>query len=98
MPFVIIAQRSHVCVAVERRRDLRRTSRTTPSHRDSRLPLQRISPSHRLSRWIGAFAAAMLLFVAPARAQLTIEIVGGAGTAIPIAVLPFENDAAAPAG
>jgi TolB protein len=36
----------------------------------------------------------MLLVTAPARAQLTIEIVGGAGTAIPIAVVPFDNEPA----
>jgi TolB protein len=38
---------------------------------------------------------AVLLGVAlAARAQLTIDIVGGAGTTIPIAVLPFDNDPA----
>lgn len=45
---------------------------------------------------------AMLLFTslaaAPARAQLTIEIVGGAGTAIPISIVPFENEISWPLG
>ncbi|MEO6564555.1 MAG: Tol-Pal system beta propeller repeat protein TolB [Casimicrobiaceae bacterium] len=35
---------------------------------------------------------------ASARAQLTIEIVGGAGTAIPIAVVPMEGESAFPLG
>jgi TolB protein len=33
-----------------------------------------------------------LLAAAPARAQLSIEIVGGAGTTIPIAIVPFEYE------
>ncbi len=42
----------------------------------------------------------MLAFLAaaPARAQLTIEIVGGAGTTIPIAVVPFQGEGAFPLG
>jgi len=43
-------------------------------------------------------AADLALAAAPARAQLTIEIVGGAGTAIPIAVVPFEGESAFPLG
>jgi TolB protein len=43
-----------------------------------------------------AFAALILLSLAPARAQLTIEIVGGAGTAIPIAIVPFDGEPAGP--
>jgi TolB protein len=42
---------------------------------------------------------AALLCVVPlsaARAQLTIEIVGGAGTAIPIAIVPFEGEVGFP--
>lgn len=39
-----------------------------------------------------------LSLVAPARAQLTIEIVGGAGTTIPIAVVPFDGENAFPLG
>ncbi|HEX4883049.1 MAG TPA: Tol-Pal system protein TolB, partial [Casimicrobiaceae bacterium] len=42
-------------------------------------------------------ATALLPFAA-ARAQLTIEIVGGAGTTIPIAIVPFEGEAAYPLG
>jgi TolB protein len=45
-----------------------------------------------------ALAAALVLPLAPARAQLTIEIVGGAGTAIPIAIVPFEGEGAFPLG
>ena len=44
-----------------------------------------------------------LLFLAflpvfSAHAQLTIEIVGGAGTTIPIAIVPFENESTYPLG
>ena len=43
--------------------------------------------------------AAVLFFLSFAvRAQLTIEIVGGAGTAIPIAIVPFAGEAAFPLG
>ena len=42
-------------------------------------------------------ASALLPFAA-ARAQLTIDIVGGAGTTIPIAIVPFEGEAAFPLG
>ena len=45
-----------------------------------------------------ALVALALLAAAPARAQLTIEIVGGAGTAIPIAIVPFENESTWPLG
>ena len=50
---------------------------------------------HRLL--IAALTFAVLA-VAPARAQLTIEIVGGAGTAVPIAIVPFDNEANWPLG
>ena len=49
-------------------------------------------------RLLFAFLAFAVLAVAPARAQLTIEIVGGAGTAVPIAVVPFENESTWPLG
>src|SRR5438445_12766429 len=44
-----------------------------------------------------------LLFLAflpvfSAHAQLTIEIVGGAGTTIPIAIVPFDNESTYPLG
>ncbi len=47
---------------------------------------------HRSLRLAVALAALILLSAAPARAQLTIEIVGGAGTAIPIAIVPFDGE------
>jgi len=51
-----------------------------------------------LRRLIFAFLALTFLACSPARAQLTIEIVGGAGTTIPIAIVPFENEANWPLG
>jgi TolB protein len=39
-----------------------------------------------------------LLAAAPARAQLTIEIVGGSGSAVPIAIVPFESESNWPLG
>ena len=45
-----------------------------------------------------AFLAFAVLASSPARAQLTIEIVGGAGTTIPIAIVPFENESNWPLG
>lgn len=42
--------------------------------------------------------ALLALPFASARAQLTIEIVGGAGTAIPIAVVPMQGESAFPLG
>ena len=46
------------------------------------------------------FIALVALLVVPflARAQLTIEIVGGAGTAIPIAIVPFGGESSFPLG
>ena len=51
-----------------------------------------------MRRLLFAFFAFASLIAAPARAQLTIEIVGGAGTAIPIAIVPFENETNWPLG
>jgi TolB protein len=51
-----------------------------------------------LHRLILATLAFMVLAVAPASAQLTIEIVGGGGTTIPIAIVPFENESTWPLG
>jgi TolB protein len=51
-----------------------------------------------LRRLIFAVLAFMVLAAVPARAQLTIEIVGGAGTTVPIAIVPFENEANWPLG
>jgi TolB protein len=53
---------------------------------------------HRIVRFICSLAAAALLSSSSARAQLTIEIVGGAGTTVPIAIVPFENEATWPLG
>ncbi|MBK6336914.1 MAG: Tol-Pal system protein TolB [Betaproteobacteria bacterium] len=56
---------------------------------------------NRLRRLLKALFPLLLLgFVVavPARAQLTIEIVGGSGSAIPIAVVPFENESNWPLG
>jgi len=52
---------------------------------------------HRTLRLV---LAVLALAFAPlaARAQLTIEIVGGAGTAVPIAIVPFNGEAAFPLG
>ena len=52
----------------------------------------------RLLRFLVPFLAFLLLPLTAARAQLTIEIVGGAGTAIPIAIVPFDNESNYPLG
>ncbi len=52
----------------------------------------------RITRLLIPFVMFALLAAAPARAQLSIEIVGGAGTTIPIAVVPFQNESAWPLG
>jgi TolB protein len=52
----------------------------------------------RYLRLLLALLALTLLPFAPARAQLTIEIVGGAGTTIPIAIVPFEGESSFPLG
>ncbi len=52
---------------------------------------------HRSLRHVFAVVALSLLSLS-ARAQLTIEIVGGAGTAIPIAIVPFGGESAFPLG
>ena len=51
-----------------------------------------------MRRLIFAFLTLFLLAAAPAGAQLTIEIVGGAGTTVPIAIVPFENESNWPLG
>jgi TolB protein len=52
-----------------------------------------------LGRWLAIGVLAVSPLIAQvARAQLSIEIVGGAGTAIPIAIVPFENEATWPLG
>jgi TolB protein len=52
----------------------------------------------RHARLFTIVLVAALLAAAPARAQLTIEIVGGAGTAIPISIVPFDNESSWPLG
>ena len=51
-----------------------------------------------MRRLLFAFSAFALLAAASARGQLTIEIVGGAGTEVPIAIVPFENESNWPLG
>ena len=51
-----------------------------------------------MRRLIFVCLAFCLLAAAPAGAQLTIEIVGGAGTTVPIAIVPFENESSWPLG
>ncbi|HEU5480712.1 MAG TPA: Tol-Pal system beta propeller repeat protein TolB, partial [Candidatus Tumulicola sp.] len=50
-----------------------------------------------LRRWLAFGLLAAVPFV-PAQAQLSIEIVGGAATAIPIAIVPFDAEATWPLG
>jgi TolB protein len=56
------------------------------------------APMRFLLRLLLAMLAAALVPVTAARAQLTIEIIGGAGTTIPIAIVPFEGESAYPLG
>src|SRR5437016_43523 len=48
------------------------------------------------SRTFAALLAMILLLAGPARAQLTIEIIGGGANQIPIAVLPFAGESVLP--
>src|SRR5882762_3792224 len=48
------------------------------------------------SRTFAPLIAAILLLAGPARAQLTIEIIGGGANQIPIAVLPFAGESVLP--
>ncbi|HEX8741041.1 MAG TPA: Tol-Pal system beta propeller repeat protein TolB [Casimicrobiaceae bacterium] len=50
-----------------------------------------------LRRWLAFGLLAAVPFV-PAQAQLSIEIIGGAATAIPIAIVPFDAEATWPLG
>jgi len=51
---------------------------------------------YRSFRHTVALAALFLLTLPLAQAQLTIEIVGGAGTAVPIAIVPFDSEPPGP--
>jgi len=53
---------------------------------------------HRSLRLAAVLLAFLTFPFAAARAQLTIEIVGGAGTAIPIAIVPFAGESGFPLG
>ena len=53
---------------------------------------------HRSLRLVAVLLAFLAFPFVAARAQLTIEIVGGAGTAIPIAIVPFAGESAFPLG
>jgi TolB protein len=52
-----------------------------------------IRPLRLLLPLLGALAVALGLASGSARAQLTIEIIGGGGTTIPIAIVPFAGEA-----
>src|SRR5215831_8761029 len=45
-----------------------------------------------MMRKLVGLVAMFLLMAGPARAQLTIEIIGGGANQIPVAVLPFVNE------
>ena len=47
---------------------------------------------HSLQRQLLILLAIALVPFSLARAQLTIEIVGGAGTTIPVSIVPFEGE------
>ena len=53
---------------------------------------------NRLVRLLTACCVLALLPLSLARAQLTIEIVGGAGTTIPVAIVPFDAESSYPLG
>ena len=55
-------------------------------------------PMQILRRTLLLILAIAFLPLSSSRAQLTIEIVGGAGTTIPIAIVPFEGEAGFPLG
>src|SRR5215469_10756715 len=50
-------------------------------------------------QWVsGIVVITLLLMTSSARAQLTIEIIGGAGAALPISIVPFVGEADFPLG
>jgi len=50
----------------------------------------------RIHRLLGIVALAFALCAGPAGAQLTIEIIGGGATTVPIAIVPFAGEATYP--
>src|SRR5437762_13326844 len=48
------------------------------------------------SRTFAALLGTILVLAGPARAQLTIEIIGGGANQIPIAILPFAGETVLP--
>ena len=55
-------------------------------------------PMHSLHRRLLILLTIALVPFSLARAQLTIEIVGGAGTTIPVSIVPFEGESSFPLG
>ncbi len=53
---------------------------------------------HSLHRRLFLLLALALLAATSARAQLTIEIVGGASQTVPVSIVPFESEASFPLG
>jgi TolB protein len=68
------------------------------------LPSNVVATPHRtppMRILLRTFLLLLCLAIVPAsavRAQLTIEIVGGAGTTIPVSIVPFESESAWPLG
>jgi TolB protein len=72
-----------------------------PAAADRASAVRRVAfPDLVMTRFLRLLAAlCVLAFLSPAaRAQLTIEIVGGAGTQIPIAVVPYDGESDFPLG
>lgn len=68
-----------------------------PPSSHTAFPGFRVSMIRLLGRWL-ALCVLALVPLSAARAQLTIEIVGGAATMIPIAIVPFDAEATWPLG
>ena len=91
-PFVIIAGNAVNDISAGRWRPWAETPRHSSDRPRPRAPLP------QLPRFLLALAALALFAATSARAQLTIEIVGGSGTAIPISIVSFENESSWPLG
>src|SRR5690349_4230228 len=66
--------------------------------KNERLGSFALSAMIRFVRLLGACFLLALLPLGAARAQLTIEIVGGAGTQIPVSIVPFDGESNYPLG